>query len=108
MKQKQLALAACGVFFMLGLSVLGLSSINDTNQVPVMETETLPVKTQHYILKIHGEYVAIFDSSAPDTPLEVTQIHTSSLRHYDREQLKRGIVANTRDELLLLLEDYGS
>lgn len=108
MKKKQILLAACGVFFLLGLSVLGLSNFDDTRQISVMESEELPAKPQHYILKLSGEYVAVFDSSSPDTPLEITQIHVSSLRHYDREQLKHGIIADTRDELLLLLEDYGS
>ncbi|MBE6916177.1 MAG: hypothetical protein E7471_06060 [Ruminococcaceae bacterium] len=109
MNQKSRTIAACALFLMLGFSVFGLGRMtsSQTEEIKVMESEPIPETQPQYILKLNGEYLAVFLTNS-DTPIETTHIHISSLRHIDRERLKHGISANSREDLLLLLEDYGS
>lgn len=109
MNQKSRTIAACALFLMLGFSVFGLGSTitPQPREIKAMESDTIPKTQPQYILKLNGEYLAVF-ISGDNTPVETTDIHISSLRHIDREQLKHGISVDSREELLLLLEDYGS
>ena len=43
-----------------------------------------------------------------ETPATMTDIPTETLNKVDREKLKSGIEAATREELLSLLEDFSS
>ena len=52
-------------------------------------------------------YIAVFEDGR-QTPKTVTDIPTETLNNVDREKLKTGIEAGTREELLSLLEDLSS
>lgn len=60
-----------------------------------------------YILKESDGYVAVFSSNDPQ-PIQVTGIRVSGLRQADQALLRDGITAASREELLSLLEDFGS
>ena len=62
-----------------------------------------------YLLRNCGDYVGVFDrSGGRDTLVTVTDIPLAGLRAQDREALEQGIAVESREELLLLLEDFGS
>ena len=61
-----------------------------------------------YCIKSYDGYVAVYDSSRPRTPLNITAIETVCLRDIDRAMLDRGIPVETDVQLLELLEDLGS
>lgn len=108
MNQKTRTIAACALFLMLGFSVFGLGRMTTpTEEIKAMEPEPIPSTTAQYVLKLYDDRLAVFTTDS-DAPIEITEIHASTLRHFDRERLKHGIAANSREELLLLLEDFGS
>lgn len=62
-----------------------------------------------YLLRGCGDYVGVFDLSAGrETLVTVTDIPLAGLRAQDREALEAGMTVESREELLLLLEDFGS
>ena len=61
-----------------------------------------------YVLRAVGEQVCVFAAEEESVPLLRTQISLRHLRQRDREALTRGVPAADWEELLLLLEDYGS
>lgn len=60
-----------------------------------------------YRLGEHQGLVAVY-SQASGQPVSITDIELASLRQADREAIVRGIQAETKEELLSLLEDLGS
>ncbi len=109
--KKGFTVAACGLFLMLGLTVIGLSGLTEPPASKVAVTKNASVEietTPQYLLKLFDGRIAVFDPDFPETPIEITDIYASTLRNYDREQLKIGITVSGREELLMLLEDYGS
>jgi len=60
-----------------------------------------------YILKESDGYVAVFSSNGTQ-PLQTTAIRVNGLRQADQALLKDGITAASQEELLSLLEDFGS
>ena len=62
---------------------------------------------QGYCLRDWQGYIAVFEDGR-QTPKTVTDIPTETLNNVDREKLKTGIEAETREELLSLLEDLSS
>ena len=63
-------------------------------------------KTSYCLRDWHG-YIAVFEGDG-ETPATMTDIPTETLNKVDREKLKGGIEAATREELLSLLEDFSS
>ena len=61
-----------------------------------------------YCLKSCDGFVAVYDTSHPRTPLNITVIETACLRDIDRAMLDRGIPVGSDVQLLELLEDLGS
>lgn len=62
---------------------------------------------QGYCLRDWQGYIAVFEDGR-QTPKTVTDIPTETLNNVDREKLRTGIEAGTREELLSLLEDLSS
>lgn len=62
---------------------------------------------QGYCLRDWQGYIAVFEDGR-QTPKTVTDIPTETLNNVDREKLRTGIEAETREELLSLLEDLSS
>ena len=52
--------------------------------------------------------VAVFDGSAGDAPVRVTEIALASLRATDRALIEHGYPVGSEEELQALLEDLGS
>ena len=52
--------------------------------------------------------IGVFSPQSDAGPITVTDIETRSLREADREIVKNGIAVADREELLTLLEDFGS
>lgn len=61
-----------------------------------------------YFLKNCDGFVAVYSGAKGRTPETVTAIEVASLRGADRAMLERGIPVVDREELLELLEDFGS
>lgn len=58
-----------------------------------------------YILRVNGDYVAVYEAGSPSIPVEITDIPVRELRQHDQELLRTGLGAENREALLLLLED---
>mgnify|MGYP003294559787 CR=1 FL=1 len=61
-----------------------------------------------YYLRSADGYLAVYDASNTRKPLQVTDIDIESLPGGDRAMLEKGIPVASREELLKLLEDFGS
>ncbi len=60
-----------------------------------------------YYLRDCGGFIAVY-RGASSTPIDVTDIETATLNDTDAELIHSGIPVQSRNELLLLLEDLGS
>ena len=61
-----------------------------------------------YILKAYDGRIAVFSSENPGKPVSETDILISSLRAVDQKKLTAGIHAETYEQIVRLLEDFGS
>ena len=96
------------VFFVSAAITADLTK-DELNGPQTVTATRLPVQkeTQNpaYMLIERNGRVYIFGGGAP---LVLTDIEPIGLPEADREKLKQGIVADDRDELLGLIEDFGS
>ena len=74
--------------------------------VPVEVQETLA--DNNYILRAYNGHIAVYYGDIKNSPDIETTIAVDKLRSIDREKLQEGIVADSYDEVLKLLEDFGS
>ena len=88
------------------VSCVALAAIALTMAVFSLADFTPPV-TAGYTIGEHEGLLAVFSSDSEE-PLTVTDIELASLRQADRDMIDRGLSAQSREELLLLLEDLGS
>jgi len=61
-----------------------------------------------YVLREQDGYIAVYRDASGVQSVEKTDIDVDTLRRVDRDMLEQGIAAKTEDELLCLLEDFGS
>lgn len=61
-----------------------------------------------YIVRDYGGQIGVFVKENPNTPKMLTGIRTESLRRTDREKLQSGITIIGYENVLILLEDFGS
>lgn len=61
-----------------------------------------------YVLREHDGHVAVYYAGFDKIPAVVTEIEVGQLPEADRIMLSEGLGVETREELLLLLEDLGS
>ena len=61
-----------------------------------------------YTVGEYNDMVAVFEAGIMDTPRHVTDIPVHTLRKQDRSALNTGIQARTFEEVLQILEDFGS
>ena len=61
-----------------------------------------------FVLRESDGYVGVFESAGARKPVTVTDIEVAGLRDADRDMLSAGIAVCDRQELLSLLEDFGS
>ncbi|MBQ8004407.1 MAG: hypothetical protein IJ299_04875 [Oscillospiraceae bacterium] len=113
---KRITVSACALFIMLGFVAGGVSQLwefESETEATIVESAlpAEPEKPEHnekYVLKIQDGIVVVFNESDPTRPIIVTDIYAGTLRHFDREQLSQGIVANGEFELQSMLEDFSS
>lgn len=104
------------ISLVMAASAVAAGSAKPYNSTGGMETAT-PIISQAaegravedgFVLRELDGYIAIYSSAFDKRPTTVTNIEVANLRKVDRELLAQGIVANTQEELMLLLEDLGS
>jgi hypothetical protein len=77
----------------------------------VAEAAPAPVETQEresYWLRAFNGHISVFFSEEDEVPSVETTIDIDTLRAVDREKLEKGIEAPTYEDVLKLLEDFGS
>lgn len=93
----------CIYLICLSLVVSAFAIFSTTNNSEaVLSDETLG-----FVVKDFDGKVAIYSSGA-DIPFDVTGIETKNLPKADRNSLINGIYLADKDELAMILEDFGS
>ena len=72
------------------------------------ETASCAAAAGCYVLRDCGGYVAVYEGTDSGKPSTVTDIEVSTLRALDRQMLENGLVLDSREKLLMTLEDLGS
>lgn len=104
----------CSAVFIMFMSLAGLMfRDNERNPVDVLneserETETVVEDAQSFVLGIYEGNIAVFYGEFQQVPAIETDIDVLTLRAVDRELLSQGIKVSTYEEVLQLLEDFGS
>ena len=91
--------------FLLGTDATGKEADRDTVVINTVVQPAANIAYSGYYLSIDNGYVAVFYN---DEVVFTSDIEAETLRVVDRELLKEGIRANSYEEILLLLEDFGS
>ena len=60
-----------------------------------------------FVLRDYRGYVSVFAPNRPREPVQITAIRTDSLRRADQRLLEGGLTVGSREQLFLLLEDFG-
>ena len=60
-----------------------------------------------FVLRDYQGYVSVFAPKEPREPVQITAIRTDSLRRADQRLLESGLTVGSREQLILLLEDFG-
>ena len=66
-----------------------------------------PAQKIEYILKDYNGHIAVFYSNE-DTPYKEFDIPTNTFSDYDKSMLKKGIKADSEEQIRQLIEDYTS
>lgn len=76
--------------------------------IPPSERETETAVFEHYLVKIEDNFVTVSEvySDNGRKILESAEIERGYLRREDRELLEKGIVITSRDEALMMIEDF--
>lgn len=75
------------------------------------DTVAMLVETQSndsYWLRSHNGHIAVYNNKEDASPMIETTIDVEGLRAVDRIMLETGIGATTYEDVLKLLEDFGS
>lgn len=114
MNKKLKIVILCSAVFVMFMLLAGLM-FRDIERDPVdvlydsgTETETVVQEPQSYVLGIYEGNIAVFYGEFQKVPAIETEIDVSTLRAVDRELLSQGIKVSTYEEVLKLLEDFGS
>ena len=59
-----------------------------------------------FVLRDYRGYVSVFAPSRTREPVQITAIRTDSLRRADQRLLENGLTVGSREQLILLLEDF--
>ena len=73
-------------------------------------TEAAPVSydgaSAQFVLRDYRGYVSVFQPKDAREPVQITAIRTDSLRRADQRLLESGLTVGSREQLILLLEDF--
>ena len=64
-----------------------------------------PAEQTGYIVRASDGYVAVYRADAPASPVQTTDIAVNELRRHDQTLLQKGLRVDSREALLMLLED---
>ena len=59
-----------------------------------------------FVLRDYRGYVSVFQPKDTREPVQITAIRTDSLRRADQRLLEGGLTVGSREQLVLLLEDF--
>lgn len=59
-----------------------------------------------FVLRDYRGYVSVFAPKDTREPVQITAIRTDSLRRADQRLLEGGLTVGSREQLILLLEDF--
>lgn len=64
--------------------------------------------SKSYVLKEYEGHVAVFMANDLKNPVTVTGIQVSTLREMDKKLMETGMTIDSRERLMMTLEDLGS
>ena len=85
-----------------------LASRPEEKRAPFHYEPSCAIEEAEFVLREYNGCIGVFSPQSDAGPITVTDIETRSLREADREIVKNGIAVADREELLTLLEDFGS
>ena len=88
------------------LSSMALAQIRQTEEDRVTHLADILDYDGYLVKEVEG-YIAVFYRGR-GYPAFITNTPVSRLGQVDRDELRRGIAVDTRTELIMLLEDFGS
>lgn len=106
--------AAAGIFFtsvrtaVQGTEVSAQASAKSGPFSALASAETGDDGGDRYVVRAYNGEICVFYADRPDVPAVYTGIALSSLRDSDRELVEKGIKLDTYEELVGILEDFGS
>ena len=101
-----ISLSSSALFLLRGDEATAAGShVEDTPLAGASET---PEIKGVYTLREYEGRIGIFSGGDMETPQMLTDIYTAGLRQIDRESLEQGITVTGMEEVLKLLEDFGS
>lgn len=96
------------VYIRMGLTlILVLTALVMALKCAATFRERPVTESGEYLLSAAEGRVAVYDRFDRREALEITDIELATLRERDRELLEAGIPAESREELMELLEDLG-
>lgn len=103
-KKLLLCFMAVSAVVMSSAAVIGTG----TQEAPPPDTVDVAAAPEAgYVLRDWQGYIAVFEASG-EVPKQITDIPTDTLNSVDREKLRRGVNAESREALLKLMEDFSS
>lgn len=90
------------------LSGASAESTQDAEVYTVEENISADNDDCEFLLMEYNGKICVYTGEERTSPIMITDIDAESLRSADRELFKNGIGAADREELLALLEDFGS
>ena len=91
----------------LTMAVFTLAGFSPSSAPPA-QLQQAAVSSAGFILGEKDGSIAVYPAGGGSEPLVITNISLDRLRESDRELIRAGLPAASEDELLRLLEDFGS
>lgn len=82
-------------------------SVGNKPEIEDTDTSAVTASPVVYILKEYNGRIAVFEQGS-DLPYKEFEINLGTLSDYDRELLKNGITADSKEKIRQLIEDYTS
>ena len=106
LKAALLAFAVFASAMMIVALVITSAVRNAMVGVPVSVQEAQAVSG--YTLRAYNGHIAVFYGDNSGSPVIETAIDVNTLRAVDKEKLEAGIIVDSYNDVLKLLEDFGS
>ena len=108
-KRERIRMMLC-IVMLICSAAMGTSAAVSANAGRGDGAEASALKTEDggFLLRDTGGRICVYEYGAPERPVMVTNISTLGMRTADRERLAAGVAVSSREELLSLLEDFGS